>query len=57
MKATLTTEEKITVAWAHYVKGINQDTLAQLFNVNQGRVNEACKAIYAAVTDDIRTKP
>lgn len=47
-KTALTFEERITVAWGHYVKGINQHTLAALFNVNAGRVAEACTAIKAA---------
>ena len=47
-KTALTPEERITVAWAHYVKGIHQHTLAALFNVNAGRVAEACVAIRTA---------
>jgi len=47
-KTALTPEERITVAWAYYVKGIHQHTLAALFNVNAGRIAEACVAIRAA---------
>jgi len=47
-KTSLTFEEKITVAWAHYVRGINQHDLAALYNVNPGRVAEACGAIATA---------
>jgi hypothetical protein len=48
-KTSLTPEERITVAWAHYVKGIHQHTLAAIFNVNAGRVAEACVAVRNAV--------
>ena len=48
-KTALTFEEKITVAWAHYVKGYPQHDLAAIYNVNGGRVAEACAAIRDAV--------
>ena len=48
-KTALPFEEKITVAWAHYVKGYPQHDLAAIYNVNAGRVAEACTAIRDAV--------
>ena len=34
MRTSLTFEEKVTVAWAHYVRGIAQQDLAALYNIN-----------------------
>lgn len=48
-KTALTFEEKVTVAWAHYVKGYPQHDLAALYNVNAGRVAEACVAVREAL--------
>jgi len=48
-KTALTFEEKITVAWSHYVKGYPQHDLAAMFNVNAGRVAEACTAVRDAL--------
>lgn len=48
-KTALTFEEKITVAWAHYVKGYPQHDLAAIYNVNAGRVAEACTTIRDAL--------
>ena len=50
----LTFEEKIIVAWAYHVRGITQQDLAALFNINQGRVSEACKAVERAL-DELET--
>lgn len=48
-KASLTPREKIKVAYAYEIMGISQHDLAALFEVNQGRVAEAIRAIqYAA---------
>ena len=44
-KTQLTAEEKITVSWAHLVKGVDQHTLAAMYNVNPGRVAEAIAAV------------
>jgi hypothetical protein len=48
-KRALTFEEKITAAWAYYVKGIDQHTLAAIYSVNPGRISEACKTIATAL--------
>jgi len=48
-KTALTFEEKITVAWAHHVQGVDQHVLAALMGVNQGRIAEACTAVRTAV--------
>lgn len=48
-KTALTPQEKIKAAYLHYVRGINQHDIAVAFEVNPGRVNEACKAVWEAV--------
>lgn len=37
-------KQKLTAAYMHYVRGIQQQDLAALYNVNQGRIAEACNA-------------
>jgi hypothetical protein len=44
-KTALTFEEKITAAFMHYVRDIDQQDIAMLYGVNIGRVNEACLAV------------
>jgi len=41
----LTPEQVLRVAYGHILDGIDQHKLAALMGVNQGRINEACKAI------------
>jgi len=53
-KTTLTFEEKLTVAYLHYVRGVEQQDLAVAFAVNMGRVNEACLTIRRAALGHIR---
>jgi hypothetical protein len=53
-KAALTFEEKITVAFMHYVRLIDQQDLAMLYGVNGGRVNEACLTIKHALVPPIK---
>lgn len=48
-KTVLTAIEKIKVAYLHEVRGISQHDLATVYEVNAGRVNEAIKAVRAAV--------
>lgn len=45
-------DQKISVAWAYFVQGVDQSTLAALYGVNQGRVAEACKAVRLALEPD-----
>lgn len=40
-KTNLTPTEQLRVAYLHLIDGLPQHTLAQVFGVNQGRVNEA----------------
>lgn len=47
-KTALTVEEKIKAAYLHYVRHVSQQDIAVAFEVNSGRVNEACKALMAA---------
>jgi len=48
-RTALTFEEKITVAFMHYVRAIDQQDLAMLYGVNGGRVNEACLIVKNAL--------
>ena len=48
-KTALTCNEKLTVAYLHYVRGVEQQDLAVAFAVNMGRVNEACLAVRDAL--------
>ena len=49
MRASLTFEEKITAAYLHYVREVEQQTIAMAMGVNMGRVNEACMAVKHAL--------
>lgn len=44
-RTVLSFEEKITAAFMHYVRGVEQQDIAMLYSVNIGRVNEACVAV------------
>src|SRR5262245_51280049 len=48
-KTDLTPHEKIKVAYFHLLRGIAQHTLADMFDVNGGRVAEAVGAVRKAV--------
>jgi len=49
-RSDLTPQEKITVAYAHFVLGHTQQDIALHYpGVHSGRVNEACKAIGGAI--------
>jgi len=52
VKTALTFEEKVTVAWAYHVRGIDQHTLSAMYSVNPGRISEACKAVETVLNDD-----
>lgn len=56
LKSSLTFEEKITVAWAYFVRGVDQQTLAGIYGVNAGRVSEACSSIERVARDDKRVE-
>jgi len=47
-KTDLTVEERIKCAYLHYVRGVSQQDLAVAYEVNHGRVTEACLAIALA---------
>jgi len=47
-KTSLTPREKIKAAYAYEIMGIAQHDIAALFEVNQGRVADAIKAILHA---------
>jgi hypothetical protein len=44
-KTALTFEEKITAAFMHYVRKVDQQDIAMMYGVNIARINEACLAI------------
>ena len=48
-KTALTFNEKITAAYLHYVRGVEQQDIAVAFTVNIGRVNEACLTVRDAL--------
>lgn len=48
LKQELTPQERIKAAYLHYVLGVEQQAIAVAFEVNGGRVNEACLAIQIA---------
>jgi transposase-like protein len=50
-KRDLTREERITAAYLHFVRGNEVQDLAVAFDVNLGRVSEACAAIALAASD------
>jgi hypothetical protein len=48
-KTDLTPTEKIKVAYFYIVRGVAQQVLADMFEVNMGRVNEALEEVLTAV--------
>ncbi|PWT73728.1 MAG: hypothetical protein C5B60_07810 [Chloroflexi bacterium] len=48
-KTALTPREKLKVAYFYLVRGIAQQELADIFEVNQGRINEAIDDVRKAV--------
>jgi len=58
-KTALSPEEQIKAAYLHLVAGLEQQFIAShIFDgVNIGRVNEACKAVKAAVTPRRKRAP
>ena len=53
MSPPLTPEQMLRVATAHIISHVDQHTLAALMGVNQGRINEACKAIEWAINNHV----
>lgn len=53
-RQSLTPNERIRVAYAHFVLGVEQQHIAMLMAVNMGRVNEACRAIAMAADDPMK---
>lgn len=45
MKEALTPDEVLAVATAHLADNIEQQAIARLIGINNGRVSEACAAI------------
>jgi hypothetical protein len=50
-KSQLTFEERIKAAYLHSVLGVDQQALSVAFEVNSGRISEACQAIAYAAAD------
>lgn len=53
MKTSLTFEEKITAAYMHYVRKVEQQDICVLYSVNIGRISEACTAIKKAAAGGV----
>ena len=49
MRQELTPQEKLQAAYLHLIEGVEQQLLATIFRVNNGRVNEAVMAVRAAI--------
>ena len=47
-KTALTFEERIKAAYLHYVRGVMMQDIAVAYEVNLGRVSEACYAVRLA---------
>ncbi|MCW2317266.1 hypothetical protein M2322_002825 [Rhodoblastus acidophilus] len=41
--------QQLTVAYAYFVKGVQQQVLADLMSVNAGRISEACKRVGSVI--------
>lgn len=48
-KTALTYEEKLKAAYFHLIRGVDQHVLADMFNVNPGRIAEAVTAVRTAI--------
>lgn len=48
-KASLTPEEKLRAAYLHLIRGIAQHVLADVFDVNAGRIAEAVADVRKAL--------
>jgi len=53
-KTQLTPEEKLKAAYFHLIKGVAQHTLADMFDVNPGRVNTAIEEVSKAIGWPVR---
>jgi hypothetical protein len=49
LKTSLTREEKLKCIYFHEIRGVPQSVLADMFDVNPGRVAEAIAEIRAAL--------
>ena len=48
-KTELTPREKLKVAYFYFIRGVAQHVLADMFEVNAGRINEAVNAVRQAI--------
>lgn len=55
-KTALTPREKLKAAYMHDVRGVAQQVLADMFEVNIGRINEAITAVRKA-TGAVKQEP
>ena len=53
-KANLTPDEKLKAAYFYLLRGVAQNVLADLFDVNSGRMAEAVEAVREAVKWETR---
>jgi hypothetical protein len=52
VKTALTAREKLKAAYLHEVRGIDQHVLADIFEVNVGRINEAIMEVRKAINSE-----
>jgi hypothetical protein len=52
VKTSLNAREKLKAAYFHEVRGIDQHVLADMFEVNVGRINEAIMDVRKAINGD-----
>ena len=55
-KKRLTAQEALKVAYSHLVDRVDQHKLAAIYGVNQGRINEAVKAVKLACDEHVRRR-
>jgi hypothetical protein len=51
-KTDLTAREKLKAAYFHEIRGVAQHVLADMFEVNIGRINEAIMNIRKAINEE-----
>lgn len=52
LKTDLTPEEKLKAAYFHLARGVDQQILAEIFNVNRRRLSAAISEIKAATREE-----
>lgn len=55
-ETALTAEQRLRAAVAHYCNEVPQEVIAELFGVNGGRINEACRVIWCVAENPKRAR-